>query len=194
MENDPVPFLRLISGSASPDAKGNFVIRNLSPARYLTNLQFYARYWYLDSISIAATPKLDAAANWATLKPGERADLTITLAQGAASIRGKLSAESAAGLGVYLLPAEREKTGDVLRYFVTSVAADGTFAFNNLPPGRYLSLLQTIDADTSTIAKLRLPEAVEARTKLRRAAETQKANLELKPCQNLTDLELGAKQ
>jgi hypothetical protein len=194
VEQDPVPFLRLISGSASPDAKGGFVIRNLIPARYMPQLQFYGRYWYLDSISIAATPKFDAAANWTTLKWGERADLTITLAQGAASIRGKVSVEGAGGsparLGVYLLPADREKSADVLRYFVTSVAADGTFAFNNLPPGRYLTLLQTIDADTSSLAKLRLPEAVDARTKLRRAAEAQKTNLELKPCQNLTDFQL----
>jgi hypothetical protein len=188
-EQETVPVLRLISGSASPDAKGNFTMRNLLPARYLPQLSFYARYWYLDSISIAATPKFDAAANWTTLKSGERPELTITLAEGAASIRGRVD-QASAGLGVYLLPADRERSADVLRYFVTTVAADGTFSFNNLPPGKYVVLPRALDADTSTNMKLRLPESAEARTKLRHAAETQKTNLELKPCQNLVEYEL----
>jgi hypothetical protein len=119
------------------------------------------------------------------------------LAEGAASIRGRVSAANGAGvpsgLAVYLMPAEREKTADVLRYFVTAVAADGTFGINNLPPGRYLSLVQTVDEQTATLAKLRLPESLEARAKLRRAAETQKKDLELKPCQNLTDYALTLK-
>jgi hypothetical protein len=91
------------------------------------------------------------------------------------------------GLAVYLVPAEREKSGDVLRYFVSPVEANGAFALNNLPPGRYHVLVQPLDATTSTLFKLRLPEATEARAKLRRSAETQKTDLELKPCQSLTD-------
>lgn len=188
-EQDPVPWLRLILGSTSPDAKGNFTLRNLLPARYMPQLSFYAHYWYLDSVSIAATPKFDAAANWMTLKSGERAELTIALAEGAASIRGRVD-QAGAGAGVYLLPVDRERTTDVLRYFVTAVAADGTFSFNNLPPGKYLVLPRALDSDTNTNAKLRLPESAEARTRLRRIAETQKTNLELKPCQNLTEYEL----
>jgi hypothetical protein len=104
------------------------------------------------------------------------------------------SAAIPSGLGVYLVPAEREKALDVLRYFVTPFAADGTFAFNNLPPGRYFTLQQTLDPETNTPAKLRLPESAEARTKLRRKAETQKTELQLKPCQNLTEHQLPAKQ
>jgi hypothetical protein len=188
-DQDPIPYLRTFSGLASPDGKGSFTMRNVLPARYLPQLTFYARYWYLDSVIMAATPKFDAAANWMTLKSGERAELTITLAEGAASIRGRVDGASS-GVAVYLVPADREKTADVLRYFVSSVAADGAFSFNNLPPGNYLVLPRALDADTSTIAKLRLPESTEARTKLRRAAETQKINLELKPCQNLTDYQL----
>ena len=75
-----------------------------------------------------------------------------------------------------------------MRFFVTDVGADGTFALNNLPPGRYWALAQTnTDAETTTLTKLRLPEAATARTKLRKTAETQKTEIELKPCQNLTD-------
>jgi hypothetical protein len=128
------------SSFGSPDAKGSFAIRNLMAGRYLPQPQFYARYWYLNSITLTGPAKTDAAANWTTLKLGERTDLTISLAEGAASIRGRVNAANEtqlpSGLGVYLTPAEREKSADVLRYFVSSVAADGTFAFNNLPPGR----------------------------------------------------------
>ena len=81
------------------------------------------------------------------VKPGEKvADVTITLAEGAASIRGKVplaeGATMAPGTAIFLVPAETEKAADVLRYFITNVWADGTFTLNNLPPGRYWSLLQ----------------------------------------------------
>ena len=105
--------------------------------------------------------KTDAAANWTVVKTGDQlTNLTITLAEGAASIRGKLTmAEAAAvpaGMVVYLVPAEQDKAEDVLRFFVTEIAADGTFALNNLPPGRYWILAQTnADAQTATLAKLR---------------------------------------
>jgi hypothetical protein len=197
-DKDTSPFLRPLTSPVPPDANGDFVLRNLWPSRYLLEPRFYAKYWYLNSISIAATPKVDAAANWTTVKSGDQlANFTITLTEGAASIRGRVTAANAAdiptGLGIYLVPAEREKVADVLRYFVTSVGTAATFAFNNLPPGRYLVLTQTIDAQTNTLNKLRLPEAAEARTKLRRAAEAQKIDLALKPCQNLTDYQLAMK-
>jgi hypothetical protein len=198
-EKDTLFYMRVLSGSGSPDAKGSFFVRNLPDGRYLLDPNFHARYWYLDSISVGSAPKVDAAANWTTLKAGDQlANVAITVAEGAASIRGRLTTADAAalptGLGLYLIPADRERVADVLRYFVTPVEADGTFAFNNVPPGRYLAVQQTLDAQTSTLARLRLPEATEARTKLRRAAETQRAELELKPCQNLTDYQLATKQ
>ena len=197
-EKEYLPFLRLQPSPASPDANGNFTLRNVSPGRYLFDPRFYARYWYLSSISIAATPKIDPAANWTTLKFGEQiTNVTITLAEGAASIRGRLkpaeNSEIRSGSAVYLIPAEREKAADVLRYFMTSVQPDGTFSFNNLAPGRYLALVQPLEAQTDTLAKLRLPESAETRAKLRRAAESQKTNLEIKPCQNLIDYELPIK-
>ena len=82
----------------------------------------------------------------------------------------------------------------MLRYFVTQVTADGAFTLNNLPPGKYFTLVQnSAPAETESLLKLRLPESAEARTKLRRAAETQKSDLELKPCQTLADYQLSFK-
>ena len=197
-------YMRQFGFSGSPDAKGDFHLRNRSSGRYQFDPRFYARYWYLQSITFpgaaltgaksqAASSKTDAAANWTTVKFGEHlTNLTITLAEGAASVRGKLaSGEPAPGMVLYLVPSEPDKAGDVLRFFVTGIAADGTFALNNLPPGRYWALTQTNpDTQTATVARLREPEAATARTKLRKTAESKKAEIELKPCQNLTNYEL----
>ena len=202
------PFQRLAGNPPSVDAKGAFSMRNVVPARYRFNPRFYARYWYLQSITSGApasnatrtaAARNDAAANWTTIRAGEQvSNITVTLVAGAASIRGKIAVAEGgtvpSGAAVYLFPAERDKVEDVLRYFVTDVAADGTFTLNNLPPGRYWSLLQTSPpAEIATMAKLRLPESAEARIKLRRTAEAQKSDVELKPCQTLNDYSLSLK-
>jgi hypothetical protein len=197
-EKERLTYLRVFARPGNPDANGNFAIKNLMPGKYLLDPSFFARYWYLQSVSVATTPKIDAAANWTNVKFGDQiSNFTITIAEGAASIRGKVTtanaAELPAGLAVYLLPAERDKFADVLRYFVTPVETSGAFALNNLAPGRYQVAMQTLDANTGTLFKLRLPEATEARAKLRRVAETQKTELELKPCQNLTDQQVTFK-
>jgi protocatechuate 3,4-dioxygenase beta subunit len=195
-DDDPV-YARVGASSATVDGNGAFVLRNLKPGRYRFEPRFYARYWYLQSIVMPAKPqKIDAAATWTAVKSGEQLNnLTITLAEGAASIRGRLAlAEGAvapAGTVVYLIPSEPDKAEDVLRFFVADIASDGTFALNNLPPGKYLAFTQTnVDPQIATAAKLRQPEAAPARTKLRRTAETQKTEIELKPCQNLADYQL----
>jgi hypothetical protein len=205
------PFLRLPVNPPSVDPKGAFTMRNVAPGRLRFNPRFYARYWYLQSITSGGSPaattaaaktliaKNDAAANWTTVRAGEQlSNVTITLAAGAASIRGKFAVAEGATApssgAVYLIPAEREKADDVLRYFVTDVSSDGAFTLNNLPPGRYWSLFQTTpQAEIATLTKLRLPESAEARTKLRRTAEAQKSDVELKPCQTLTDYQLPLK-
>lgn len=199
-------FMRMTAAAITPDAKGAFLFRNLSPGRYRLNTNFHARFWYLQSITLGAppaatpktaTPRIDPAASWTTIKSGEKiADLTITLAEGAASIRGKVPVAEGAtipsGTAVFLVPAEVDKAADVLRYFIADVGSDGTFTLNNLPPGRYWSLLQNpVQAELATLVKLRSPESAEARTKLRRTAESEKTDIELKPCQTLADYQLS---
>jgi Carboxypeptidase regulatory-like domain len=191
--------VRSIPGTASPDPAGAFVLRNLLAGSYQFDPRFYARYWYLQSITVnGAGPKpqrTDAAANWTILKSGEQlSNVNITLAEGAASVHGKVPAPDAAqptAVAAYLIPDDKDKLEDVLRYFVTAVEADGTFTFNNVPPGKYLALtVSTVDPQIANLPKLRQPDAGAARTKLRRTAEAKKAEIELKPCQTLADYQL----
>jgi len=200
LEDDDPIYLRMSTGSATVDGNGAFTLRNLRPGRFQFEPRFYARYWYLQSITMNTTApkpqKIDAAANWTTVKSGDQLNaLTITLAEGAASIRGRLvlaeGATPPAGMVVYLIPSEPDKADDVLRFFVSDIASDGTFTLNSLAPGKYLAFTQTnVDAQIATLTKLRQPEAAPARIKLRRNAETRKTEIELKPCQNLTDFQL----
>src|SRR6185369_5452095 len=201
-EKDPdkqdSPPTRTFFGSASPEPNGTFTVRNVRPGRFQFDPHFYARYWYLQSMTTSSTgarpQKTDIAGTWTTVKPGEQlSNVTITLAEGAASVHGRLPlAEGAAPpAAVYLVPSEPDKSDDVLRFFVSDFGVDGAFAFNNLPPGKYFVLIQTTpDAQTATPIKLRQPEAATARAKLRRAAEAKKTEIELKPCQNLSDYQL----
>src|SRR6185503_2040169 len=61
-------FMRMMAGAMSPDPKGAFVFRNLSPGRYRLNPSFHARFWYLQSISIGAPSPTPATAKTAAPK------------------------------------------------------------------------------------------------------------------------------
>ena len=190
--------------SANPDERGNFLLKNLTPGRYYFSTQYLAKDWYLKSVSLlppeTATIKggtpLDAARTWTTLKPGDRLNgLTITLAQGAASLRVQIALNKGETLGeklhVYLVPAERETADDPLRFYGAAVTAAGKVALNNIAPGRYLVLAQgAMDESASPLTRLRSPDEKAYRMKMRREAETLKAEIDLKPCQRVADLKV----
>ncbi|HEY6804154.1 MAG TPA: carboxypeptidase-like regulatory domain-containing protein [Pyrinomonadaceae bacterium] len=208
LEPDQPPILRPFAGSSTPDKDWSFALKNLMGGQYAFNANFFARYWYLKSISFGgpsptqivrksmALATRDATKSWTMIQAGERLnDLTITLAEGAGSIRGRVETNADAKFDtkfrVYLVPAEREKVDDPLRYFATEVTSDGAFFITSLPPGKYLTVAQPPQTDVPlNTASLRYPDAAEARAKLRRAAEAAKAEVELKPCQNVTELQL----
>ncbi len=204
---DKPQFLWSLGTPTIPDKQGDFILRNLAAGQYRFNTRSFAKYWYLQSISLPssiapgarttlANRPTDAARNWTTMKSGARVSgLTITLAEGAASLNGQIkSAENQklpARLFVYLVPAEREKAEDVLRFFVSLVSIDGSFALNNLPPGRYWAITKLAgENESNVLSKLRLPDEAEARAKLRQEVEAAKTEIELKPCQNVTNYSL----
>jgi len=189
---------------AFPDKQGDFTLRNLAPGQYRFHTRPLAKYWYVQSISLRpsvspaakggpTTRAVDAARNWIAVRSGDRVSgLVITLAEGAASLKGQIKVADGQRLSpkvfVYLVPAEADKAEDVLRYFASPVAADGSFALNNLPPGRYLTIAKASgENESNVLSKLRLPDDTETRAKLRQEAGLAKTETELKPCQNLTD-------
>lgn len=199
----------------APDKAGDFVLRNLAPGQFNLGAQFFAKYWYLRSMTreaSGATPaagragvlqqtarQMDAARNGVNLKFGERVSgLTVTLAEGAASLRGTVKlgeGESVpAKLYSYLVPSEKENAEDVLRFFSAPVNSDGAFAFSNLPPGRYWVLARVAaDNGSQSSSRLRTPDDAETRAQIRRAAEAGKTVVEFKPCQNVSNYELPLK-
>lgn len=206
---EQLTFANFFAQSA-PDKSGDFNLRNLAAGQFNLQVRFFAKYWYLRSIvrqipgalparGGVANRQGDAARNGISLKFGERVSgLTVTLSAGAASLRGALKPAEGeslpAKLYLHLAPAEKESAEDVLRFFSAPVNADGAFAFNNLPPGRYWSLAR-IAADNEPLsdARLRAPQEADTRAQIRRAAEAAKTVIEFKPCQNVTDYQLPFK-
>lgn len=192
-----------------PDQSGDFALRNLAPGQFKLNVRFYAKYWYLRSTlrdspapaptrTVAAGRPIDLARNGINLKFGERiSGVTVTLAAGAASLRGIVTGSEGESLPprvyLHLVPAEKENADDVLRFFTTVVPADGKFTFNNLPPGRYWVLArQAADSEPQSDAE-RATEESDQRLKIRRAAEGAKNEIEFRPCQNIVDYKLPLK-
>ena len=187
-----------------PDAQGNFLVRNLAPGEYHFIARLAAKNWYVRSIQFApaatsgAKKPVDATRVWTNLKFGDQlSGLAITLVPGGGSLRGQLvlgEGEKAGRTYVYLAPVERERAENTLSYFGTPVPSDGKIAINNIPPGRYWILAQTVAEDAPVpFLRMRFPHETETRTQLRREAEAAKSEIEFKPCQNVVDYKLPPK-
>lgn len=207
---DQPRFVWGLGGPTLPDKQGDFTLRNLAPGQYRFNARPMVRYWYLKSISwqssslalpraIQESQPADAARNWTTLKAGDRlSGLTITLAEGAASLQGQIDVAEGqilpSKMFAYLVPAEPEKSNDVLRFFASIISAEGTFEMTNLAPGRYRIVARAVaENESNMLSKLRLPDEAETRAKLLRDAEAAKIETELKPCQNVRDFRVPLK-
>ncbi len=186
---------------------GDFTVRYLMPGRYRLEPSLPSGNWYVKSITTkSAAPArrtgavsrlagdLDVNRSGIAIRAGENlTGITVTVAEGAASLRGKVVAEAEgpqipSRLRIHLVPAETTAADDVLRYGETLIGGDRTFTFKNLAPGRYW-LLTRIVSDEEIIDRQTLPLARDSgeRAKLRKEAEAKKNEIELKPCQRVTD-------
>ncbi len=144
---------------AAPNATGEFRLRNLEAGRHRVIAQLPDENWYVRAISVegkpsapsarrvAAPPPVNVARNSATLKPGEKlAGMTVTIAEGAAGLRGQVDQAGGASnkIRVHLIPAEKEAADDVLRYAQATVDGAGGFQFKHLAPGRYYLLAKPV--------------------------------------------------
>lgn len=197
-----------IGAPAKLDAEGKFTLQNLMPAEYYFASRLPVKFWYPQSIQFVAAPvagakvaskPIDATRVWTRVKAGDKlTGLTITYAQGGASLRGQVTLGEGEQLPpklfVYFVPVEREKAEDVLRYFAVPVSPEGKIALMNIAPGRYWAVAQTVADDSgSPPLKFRQPNEIETRARLRHDAEATKTEIELKPCQSVTDFRLPLK-
>ena len=185
------------------DEKGEFKLKPLVPARYRLRPSLPGENWYLKSITApspapargaAPSSGADLGRSGVILKPGERASgITVTIAEGAASLRGRMTPEKEgarlpARLVVHLVPAEPASADNVLRYAEVFAERDGAFEFKNMAPGKYRISVRP-SSDDEPIDRPVAPAAWDPneRAKLRKEAEAMKIEIELKPCQRAAD-------
>ena len=193
---------------ATPGPDGSFLLENLAAGEYMFSTRMQARYWYLRSVSLmpfvaegAKAPgrPVDATRVWSRVKPGEKVSgLTVTLAHGAALLRGQLVVGEGEAfprrMVVYLVPAERERADDVLRYFASPVYEEKNFGFDYVPPGRYWIIAESRpEGVTSPLSRIRYPSETLMRSRLRREAELLRNEIEFKPCEEVGHFKLPLK-
>lgn len=183
--------------------KGEFTINDVDPGHYRIGMRLPDANFYLKAVtspsSVPARRGATAAVSHISrsglaLKQGEKlAGVTVTVAEGAASLRGKVAPEKAGArlperLRAHLIPAEPNAADDVLRYAEAAVRADGAFVLTNLAPGKYWLMARIKPGDEPSDRPVR-PTAWDAseRAKLRKEAEAMKIEVELKPCQRVAD-------
>jgi hypothetical protein len=191
-------FPNLTSESVA-DARGDFILRNLRRGSYRIDLVLPDAGWYLRSLAIgsgtaAKTSSSNIALDGVSLKSGERVSgLILTLTEGAAGLRGRVSVAEGqslpSGLRAYLAPAERESRDDVLRFFEARTDGDGRFAVDNIAPGRYWIIARPDDeSDPAKVKSIRQDSVL--RAKVLRRAEDLKKEISLKPCERSSDFDL----
>jgi hypothetical protein len=187
--------------------KGEFTVYNLEAKRYFLEPRLPNENWYVKAITTPAAVSSPAGARGAAarnsspadvarsgiaLKAGEKiAGVTVTVADGAAAVSGKVSpakegSRLPARLRVHLVPAEAAAAGDVLRYAEAFARSDGSFSLSNIAPGKYWLVARAAPDDEPSDG-LPPPAAWDAveRAKLRKEAEAMKVEIELKPCQRV---------
>lgn len=187
--------------------KGEFTVYNLEASRYFLGPRLPNENWYVKAITASASSPAsagsaaarnsapaDVARNGIALKAGDKVTgLTVTIADGAASVSGKLSSVKEgsrlpARLRIHLVPAEADAANDVLRYAEAFARSDGSFSLSNIAPGKYwLIARDTPDGEPSDRQPAPVAWDANERAKLRREAEMLKIEVELKPCQRATD-------
>src|SRR5262245_21343496 len=188
--------------------KGEFTVYYLAADQYFLEPRLPNENWYVKAITAPASTSVpantgaaargtisaDISRNGITLKMGERiTGVVATIADGAAGLSGKVipAAEGSrlpVRLRVHLIPAEARAADDALRYAEAYARSDGSFSLSNIAPGKYWLVARAAPDDEPNDGPP-APAAWDAneRAKLRKEAEAMKTEVELKPCQRVTD-------
>jgi len=181
--------------------QGTFTIPHLLYGRHRLHVWMHMNS-YIKSITIPApratrhAGTVDISQTGLVLRSGDNvSDLTVTLAEGAARLAGKVVAANGSSLPfqlrVYLVPAEVTAVDDLLRYYEIQANLDHTFVLRNIAPGKYWLLSRPIGDEYVNIPAKPLAWDNNERMKLRKEAEARNIEVELKPCQRVSGLMLN---
>jgi hypothetical protein len=182
------------------DPKGSFILRNLQPGNYRIDSQPPASGWYLKSVAIGTrtgalrTAGPNVARDGISVKSGEHVSgLTVTITEGAARLRGRISAAEGQSvpprLTIYLLPSEREAVDNLFRFYEARIGSDQTFTIDHISPGRYLIVAHSLTEKDSDPAKMIRRDA-DFRAAISREAAAGKKEISFKPCERIVDYQL----
>ncbi|MEK6286630.1 MAG: carboxypeptidase-like regulatory domain-containing protein [Acidobacteriota bacterium] len=181
--------------SGAPDEKGDFIVTGLPPGQYRLKMKLINEDLYARAVTMPKTGRQpgNAARNDIALKSGEHVKgVIINVAEGAASIRGRVAASDEkaklpARLRAHLVPFERENAGNAERFAETDTESDGAFAFANIAPDRYWLLVRPIADNEKQEATWPVAWDVAGRAALRREAEAANIAVDLQPCERITN-------
>ena len=172
---------------------GEFALNNLRRGLYRLKVKPASDDLYLKSAALiknsGSRERLrDLANDGLLVKPGDEIrDIVVTLAYGAALVKGKVITEAGhqlSGVHLYLVPAETKYADAVSLYAETTVNADGTFRFANITPGNYLVVVHAFNQTSPRDVIW----DVRQRTELRRTAAASKVSVNLRPCERVSEL------
>ncbi len=180
-----------------PDPKGSFSFKNLPGGSYRIDPGSFPDGWYLRSISkgLANSPAANAAVarDGVSVRTGEHvAGLTVTISEGAAQVRGRVTASEnmPPRPAIYLAPAEANATENVLRFYEARTEGDGTFKLNNVAPGNYWIVAQPFDDGDAFTPPKSIRRDASLRAQVLHEAETMRKSVTLKPCEQVVDFNL----
>lgn len=193
---EQVPLMSVEQAAeAVPDEKGDFILRNLRSGTYRLIVQLPSAAWYLRSVTLGPnlkSPDSKIISDGIGLKSQSMSGLSVTISEGAAAIRGRLTAAEGQSLPTrafaYLVPAEKENATNLLRFFEARAGSDGTFAFENVPPGEYSILALNTEAERPPGILIRQDSSL--RLAVTREAAKSKQSVTLKACERLENYEL----
>jgi hypothetical protein len=165
------------------DSRNEFTIGGIQPGYYHVGCFLPSESLYLRAIT---TRTQNLSKEGLRLAPADRVSgVTVTLAEGAAAVSGRVANSNSKRFRVHLVPSDKER-GDDPAYFYEIVAArDGSFLLTHVAPGSYWAIAREIPLNESLESESQVAWDATVRSKLRIAAEVEKNELKLSPCQKV---------
>ena len=186
-------FLSMRSGWVSE--KGDFLLRYIKAGQYRLLPDLPDDDWYIKEMSVPGAPapkKINLGSSPLVLKAGDKiSGATVTIAEGAAAIVGKLAGEKTrrGRWRVHLIPVEAARAGNTLFWYEVIAGTSGAFSISHVAPGKYWMISKLLVEDQPVDVPVR-PVAWDSeaeRTKLLREAEAGKIEVDLKSCARVKD-------